>query len=276
MRTVQKQILTFLALTFILSWVVMGLIIAKGGLQQAGILIFLVMWIPGLVSLGYRAIARIGFHDVGWKLGAGKYWLFAFFVPLIVAAIAFSISWWSGVSEFTLPAKEMLERNGASNSFQLILKAYPISFVVGCIAALGEELGWRGFLVPKFYSSGWKSPLLLSSSIWGAWHIPLILWGGYASSDLPLISVILFMFIIILSGVFVGWLRMASGSVWVAMTYHAAHNLFLQTAFEVFNKPAPLSPYLAGESGLFPCVVYLAVLFVGYKWMYRKDYACDT
>jgi hypothetical protein len=34
------------------------------------------------------------------------------------------------------------------------------------------------------------------------------------------------------------------------MVYHAAHNLFLQTAFEVFNKPGPSSEFLGGESGV--------------------------
>ena len=58
-----------------------------------------------------------------------------------------------------------------------------------------------------------------------------------------------------------------SGSVWVAMVYHAAHNLFLQTAFEVFNKPGPSSEFLGGESGVIPCVFYFLVLGMGWRLM---------
>ena len=250
----------------------MGFIIFKGGLNKAGVFVLLVMWIPGIVSLGYRTIARIGFHDIGWKLGPIKYWFLAFFIPFLVAAVSYPISWFLGISEFRLPSPEMLNRNEVETAFELVFKVYPLSFLMGCFAALGEELGWRGFLIPKLYSAGWKKPLMASSFIWGVWHFPLILWGGYASSDIPIISVLLFMVIITLAGVFVGWLRMISGSVWVAMVYHAAHNFFLQTAFEVFNKPGPTNPYFSGESGVIPCLVYLVILFVLYKSISKKSF----
>jgi membrane protease YdiL (CAAX protease family) len=111
----------------------------------------------------------------------------------------------------------------------------------------------------------------VSSLIWGVWHFPLILWGGYASSSLPFVSAGLFLVDILLGGVFVGWLRMQSGSVWVAMFFHAAHNLFLQTAFEVFNKPGPQAEFLGGESGIIPICVYAVLIGGGYFiWTYRK------
>ena len=61
-------------------------VIWVGGMKKAGALLFLIMWIPGLVSLAYRQIAKIGFADIGWKIGPWKYWALAFFVPLAVAA----------------------------------------------------------------------------------------------------------------------------------------------------------------------------------------------
>ena len=167
----------------------------------------------------------------------------------------------------------MLSRNGVNSPLELILKIYPVIFIIGSVAALGEELGWRGFLIPKLYKTGVKNPLVVSSLIWGVWHFPLILWGGYASSDMPFVSAILFLVMILFAGVFVGWLRMVSGSVWVAMAYHSAHNLFLQTAFEVFNKPGLHSQYLSGESGVIPCLVYMVVLGTGFTIYHRRKSA---
>lgn len=266
-RSALKEIFTFLVITFALSWAMMGYIIFKGGMRQAGLAVVAVMWVPGIVSLLYRLIAGLGFKDVGWKLGPVKYWGLAFFVPLLVAAIAYSISWITGVSEFISPPAELLQRNHVTTPFELIIKIYPISFLFGSFAALGEELGWRGFLIPKLYNTPTRFPLIVSALIWGVWHFPLILWGGYASSSLSVVSALLFTAMILVSGVFVGWLRMMSGSVWVAMIYHAAHNLFLQTAFEVFNKPGPQSELLAGESGVIPCAVYIAIFFVGWRFL---------
>ncbi|MBK7893082.1 MAG: CPBP family intramembrane metalloprotease [Bdellovibrionales bacterium] len=188
-------------------------------------------------------------------------------VPFIVAGLSYAVLWGTGISEFNPPSNELLTRNGVGSSLELILKTYPVIFLIGCFAALGEELGWRGFLIPKLYSTSLRHPLIASALIWGVWHFPLILWGGYASSSLPLVSTLLFTVIILASGVFVGWLRIQSGSVWVAMVYHAAHNLFLQTAFEVFNKPGPSSEFLGGESGVIPCVVYFLVLGTGWRLM---------
>ena len=268
----RRRILTFLGITFLLSWLLMGFIISRGGLRFGGLWILLLMWVPGLTSLAYRFFAKIGFDDVGWRPGRLQYWLLAVATPLLVASISYSISWLTGVSELSPAPEDLLIRNGVSSPLVLVLTAYPISFVFGCLAALGEELGWRGFLIPKLYKTTWKYPLILSSVIWGVWHLPLILWGGYASSDIPLLSAALFLVMILCSGVFVGWLRMTSGSVWVAMAYHAAHNLFLQTAFEVFNKPGRLSQYLSGESGVIPCLVYILVLFIGYKLLSRTSF----
>lgn len=262
-----KHVVRFLVLTFALSWLVMAVIIKKGGIQSAGPWILLVMWVPGIVSLCYRQFYRMGFHDVGWRLGPIRYTTMAFSVPFIVAGLSYAFLWGTGISEFNPPSAELLTRNGVGSSLEVILKTYPVIFLMGCFAALGEELGWRGFLIPKLYGTSLRYPLIVSSLIWGVWHFPLILWGGYASSSLPLVSTLLFTVIILASGVFVGWLRMQSGSVWVAMVYHAAHNLFLQTAFEVFNKPGPSSEFLGGESGVIPCMAYFLVLGIGWRLM---------
>lgn len=215
-----KHVVRFLVLTFALSWLVMAVIIKKGGIQSAGPWILLVMWVPGIVSLCYRQFYRMGFHDVGWRLGPIRYTTMAFSVPFIVAGLSYAFLWGTGISEFNPPSAELLTRNGVGSSLEVILKTYPVIFLMGCFAALGEELGWRGFLIPKLYGTSLRYPLIVSSLIWGVWHFPLILWGGYASSSLPLVSTLLFTVIILASGVFVGWLRMQSGSVWVAMVYH--------------------------------------------------------
>ena len=265
-----KHIARFLIITFTLSWIAMGGVVWVGGMKKAGALLLVIMWIPGLVSLAYRKIAKLGFNDIGWKVGPLKYSALAFFVPLAVAAISYAIYWKTGISDFVPVSPEILAKKNVDSGAMLIAKFYPLLFLMGCFAALGEEIGWRGFLIPKLYNTRIRHPLLVSSLIWGVWHFPLILWGGYASSSLPLVSILLFTIVIIAAGVFVGWVRMMSGSVWTAMIYHGAHNLFLQTAFEVFNKPGPHSEFLGGESGVIPCTVYFILLGIGYLILRRS------
>ncbi len=261
----RRHVLTYTIITFALSWLVMGYVIATGGMAKVGNFILLVMWMPGLVSLAYRGATRMGLADVGWRIGALRFWALAIGVPLLVAALSYALSWGLGISEMRIPSDAAIQRNGASSLGELLLRITLISVVIGYIGALGEELGWRGFLLPKLYDAGVQRPLLVNSVIWGLWHLPLILGGGYASSAMPIVSVALFMVTIIFAGAIVGWLRMASGSVWVATMYHAAHNFFMQTAFEIFNQPGALSPYLSGESGVIPGLMFALVFFVGVK-----------
>lgn len=53
-----------------------------------------------------------------------------------------------------------------------------ISPVLNFPAALGEELGWRGFLLPRLEARlGIRRALLLTGIIWGVWHGPLVVMG---------------------------------------------------------------------------------------------------
>ena len=53
----------------------------------------------------------------------------------------------------------------------------PFGALLNSVLAFGEELGWRGWLVPALRPLGTWPTLLLSGAIWGVWHSPLILLG---------------------------------------------------------------------------------------------------
>ncbi len=47
--------------------------------------------------------------------------------------------------------------------------------------ALGEKIGWRGFLVPKLATATRSYPktALMSGVIRAVWHFPLLIFGNY-------------------------------------------------------------------------------------------------
>lgn len=50
------------------------------------------------------------------------------------------------------------------------------------LLALGEEIGWRGFLVPqlaKLTTFTWVA--IISGIIWALWHFPLAIMGMYVA-----------------------------------------------------------------------------------------------
>jgi membrane protease YdiL (CAAX protease family) len=98
---------------------------------------------------------------------------------------------------------------------------------------LGEEIGWRGFLVPelaKRYS--FAATAMLSGFIWAIWHYPILLLADYNGHTpvwyyLPLFTLLL----PVISFVWT-WMRLKSGSLWPGVVLHAAHNTFIQQFFD--------------------------------------------
>lgn len=102
----------------------------------------------------------------------------------------------------------------------LVLAATPLN----AIAALGEELGWRGWLLPKLMPLGTLPAVLISGVIWGLWHAPVILLG-YNYPGVPgwlALSCMTAMCVVL--GAVLAWTRLRSGSVWPAALGHGAIN----------------------------------------------------
>jgi membrane protease YdiL (CAAX protease family) len=94
---------------------------------------------------------------------------------------------------------------------------------LNAIFVFGEEWGWRGFLLPKLLPLGQWRALLLTGTLWGLWYSPVVLLG-YDYPFHPKIGVILMTIFCIIFGVLLGWLRLATGSIWPAAIGHGALN----------------------------------------------------
>lgn len=96
--------------------------------------------------------------------------------------------------------------------------------IINMVPALGEEIGWRGWLVPRLEPWGKTATVLVSGVIWGLWHAPLILLG-YNYPGVPgWLSLLAMSGMTISFGAVFAWLRLASGSVWPAALAHGSFN----------------------------------------------------
>jgi len=132
---------------------------------------------------------------------------------------------------------------------------------VNALAAFGEELGWRGFLVPALRPLGTAPALVLSGLVWGLWHAPIILLG-YNFDRPDIVGVLLMTGGCVAWGVLFGWLRLRSGSVWPAVFAHGALNASAGMFVWFYAAGTTTDLALSGALGVAGWIVCAAVIVV--------------
>lgn len=256
-----KEIFVFLALTLVFSSI-FWIFLIKYGFQSknAALYVLCLMWCPGISAIFTCLIFHRSLRPLGWKWGKTKYQVLSFFLPIVYAAVAYSLVWlvgWGRINkDFSIETVEFLT----------------IGILFSCLFALGEEIGWRGYLVPQLSKvTGFKSVCLISGGIWAVWHYPLILFSDYHGGTPVLFGLLCFTIMIIGTSFAYAWLRLISGSVWTAMFFHAMHNHFVQDYFDPLTADTGITPYIIGEFGAALAVVGIVVAFVFWKLRHRLN-----
>ncbi|MEO7965526.1 MAG: CPBP family glutamic-type intramembrane protease, partial [Gemmatimonadaceae bacterium] len=215
----RRGLTIYFAVVVVVSGALEGWIIAHGGLPGPyGFLVLPLMYTPTLGCIVARLAGREGFGDVSFRWGGmtgTRAALTAWLAPVAVGLIAYGIAWATGLTTFGAPESGRLASIANPNMrfVAMIGFALTVGTVGSCISAFGEELGWRGYMVPRLVQAEVKSPDVISGLVWCFWHVPLILWGGYAVSAYPLLSACLFILTVLpVALLYFRW-RMASGSV---------------------------------------------------------------
>ncbi len=133
--------------------------------------------------------------------------------------------------------------------------ALPLLFTIGVIAtsvwALGEELGWRGFLFPRLQERfGFHGACLISGLIWAVWHFPGLLWADYNAGTNPIFAMSCFTVAVVAMAYIMGYLRMSSGSIWPCVLLHATHNTFVEGIFDPLTASVGWAKYITSEFGI--------------------------
>ncbi len=235
-----QAVLWFLVLTFGLTWTLWGAVWALGCDRRSPLWPFLIglgMWGPGLsVLLVTKLVLRESWRTTTIdRLGPKRCYLWAWFLPAAGTLASTGLTAALTAANFDphfSRFRETLEAQGLVLPIPLwavvasqIVAALTIAPLINAPFALGEELGWRGFLLPRLMKAGlgpWPA-LVLSGVIWGVWHAPVIA-QGHNYPDHPYLGVLLMIVFCTLLGIIFGWLQLSSGSVWVPTIAHGALN----------------------------------------------------
>nr|WP_314843136.1 CPBP family intramembrane glutamic endopeptidase [uncultured Microbacterium sp.] len=135
----------------------------------------------------------------------------------------------------------------------------PVGALLNSVLAFGEELGWRGWLVPALRPLGTWPTLLISGAVWGLWHSPVILLGyNFGRTDLT--GVLFMVGGCVAWGILFGWLRLRSASIWPAVVAHGSLNAAGGLVL-IFAATSP-DMALAGPLGLSTWIVAAVIIAV--------------
>jgi len=266
-RLAIKKILTFLSLTLLFSAVCYRPII-RGGMAHSSFLVLGLMWCPGTAAVITRLLYQRNLRGMGWGWGKTRYQLWSYAIPILYALAAYLVVWLGGFGGFPNPVfvHNLAEQfRLAKASPAVVIAIYVgvagiLGMVSSSISALGEEIGWRGLLVPELAQvTSFTRTALLSGLIWALWHYPIIFLGGYNGGTSSWYSALCFTPMVIGIATLAAWMRLKSGSVWTGMLLHASHNLFIQNIFDPLTQDTTVTRYIRGEFGVALAVIALLV-----------------
>ena len=256
---VWKKIAAFYALTLACSTVFYWLILRSSLTAGGGFFVTGIMWCPAVAALATKKIFREDVSDLGWKWGEHRFQLRSYLIPLAYAVPVYLIVWISGLGgfpnmEFVSKTAESMGWTGASTA-TVILGYVALSATIGVLIstsrALGEEIGWRGFLVPELAKvTSFRGVGLISGLMWAAWHYPVLIFGDYNAGTSAWFGLTCFTIQVIAVSFIAAHLRLVSGSLWTGAILHASHNRFIQGVLTPLTVTNPATPYVIDEFGV--------------------------
>lgn len=217
------ELVYFIGITYLLSWSSWLILIWSGQIHQP--LFWLAGFGPSLAALlvtavrrGWKGIDKLVFPRL--KVKAGWYLFSLLGTPLIMlSALLLHILLGGELPRYLdslHPVTSLEQWPGVIIVFLYIL----------VFSGLGEEIGWRGFCLPRLL--GVTSPILASlvlGLIWAAWHLPLFWLPGTVQSQLPLSW---FLLQILGATILYTWIYLKTkGSLLAAILFHTSGNASL-------------------------------------------------
>ncbi|WP_316825458.1 type II CAAX endopeptidase family protein [Pedobacter miscanthi] len=279
-RLFYNPVFIFLIFTLLFSSVIWVLTLnaPDGGRIAARIYGYGIMWCPALATWVTCRIFNRRITDLAWSWKPTNYLTAAYLIPLGYSLTAYLIIWTTGWGGFYNKAyvsgiAHELGWEGLPPYLFIVLYlvAQGVIGIFSSIAtALGEEIGWRGFLVPELSKRfGFGTTSLITGLIWAAWHYPLLIFGHYNNGTPVWYGLTCFTISVIAASYIYTWFTLKSGSFWTAVLLHASHNLFIQAFFTPITVNKKSTAWYSDEFGA--VVPALTVMVAVYFWTRRKE-----
>jgi membrane protease YdiL (CAAX protease family) len=302
-----KRILIFFGFAFGIPWAA-ALVISQSAMMennpvQAGTIantIFIST--PWLANIVTRLITKEGWKDLWLRPNFKRGWRFylaVWLLPLLAIAVGGALFFLlvpqsfdpnlGGVMKLVESTPSAATINPWLILMSMTLSMMFISVPINTVASLGEEFGWRAYLLPKMVErfgavrsvdaeqkgvsaevsviSGGYTPAaarkaaLLTGLIHGLWHWPLILLTASLSQGVTVFTLLAYLLFTCTLSVLLSWSTLRSGSVWPASLGHGAVNA--TSAIPGYLVNGPVNPLFGPDPvGLIGGIGYTLIALV--------------
>lgn len=250
------QLFTFLTLIIVFSTIGYVPIIQEGSIDSLRAKLFAIFLLatPGLAAIITCLFFERSIASLGWRLPKIQYLLLGAAIPLFYCMVSYGSVWLMGWGQY----------NGQFPDGFLLLVITTL-LLSNPLMVLPEEMGWRGFLVPKLMKVGnFTTTVIISGLIWAWWHYPQIIFLGVSKVPLAY-SLVTFTIYISAVGCILAWLQLKTRSLWPAVLLHASHNLCVMDIFNPLTTNTGKTWFLVGEYGALSAFVALLLGIIAWR-----------
>lgn len=243
------------------------------GLAPASIYVGALMWCPAIAAFLTLKLTGRRIASLPWSIGNWRDNIQSYLVPVAYVTISYGIAWAAGFGgaldsdtitewseELGLPDSPVM----AAALMVALLATIQFAKSLGTIA--GEEIGWRGFFIWELRKvMPFSGVALVSGLVWSVWHYPIVITYGFGD---PLFQIACFTLMITSMSVIMAYYTFRSNSLWPAIFFHGAHNIYIQKIFSPLTTSNDQTRFWIDEYGLIvPVIVTLMAL---YYWRRAK------
>jgi len=259
----RHPLITFFVLAYALTWILESPLVFLGDSvsdTQSLVLVILASNVPSALGivltaivLGRGALRKLLGQLLIWRVDV-RWYLVMILGPVALAGGAVALNTLMGGPALSL-------------GMPLLGVAFFLAFSIFPGSALGEEIGWRGYALPRLQArrSALSASLLLAP-IWALWHLPLWLTGEpfHTPTLYAAFVVSAFALSVILTWVY----NSTGGSLLMVVLLHATVNLPQTLAIDELGSRATVPVLLYW--GLMVVAAIVVVVVAGPKHLSRK------
>lgn len=204
----------------------------------------------------------VGFLELGLRLGRVRWLVIAAVVPLLIALVTTGVALVVPGIEFS-PGVVLLPGVALPSGVPGLLVGIGIVLTLGitvnAVLAVGEEVGWRGYLLWELAPLGFWRASASIGVIWGLWHAPVIV-EGYNYPSFPLLGVLVMTLAAVTFSFLYTYLVVRARSVLAAVFFHGVFNASggLVLAYTAADSAA-LSELVASPVGVASMITFLTI-----------------